>query len=213
MSIIHENSLKYPEIFNSDRNIMMAGGGTHAWNSSYEWSFDGTIYLSWFAERLRGAADYNIIEVTQSPVTIPMNSVAYVTLNNTTNGASLTPTVVGGASLPRGDNIVVVASHKDVGIAPNNPLMLKNGTSIAVGAEYSATAGTPVTGYTNTYSGTTWTIVHGLGTVAVQVTLQDNAVPPKQIFAEKIEFTDANTVTVTFGETTNGRAVVIKGNY
>ena len=213
MGIVNEDSLKYPLIFNSDRNIFMSGGGTHTWNSSYEWEFTDNIYLNWFPGRLRGSASYNVIPSTESPVTIPLGSVAYVTLDNETDAASLTVSVIDGPSLPQGDNIWAVAIHRDIGLSPNNPVRLANGNTIKINGSWTATAGAPVNGFASAYTGTVWTVNHNLGTVDVIVNIVEDGSPAKVVYPLTTEITNANTVTVRFNETVTGRAIVIKGNF
>ena len=212
MAIIHEDSLRYPEIFRTDRNIVMSGGGVHSWNSSYQWSFTKPIYLNWFAERLKGTAKYNQVPITESPVTIPVDNVAYVTIDTTTDGQALSLTVVDGNNLPQGDNIFVLAYHRNISYSPDNPLFLRNGVTIPVGGSWDSKGVTGVTGsYANDYNAQVWTVNHNLGTTDCTVILQDSSTPRQIIWPEKIEYTSINTVTVTFGEVVNGRAIVYTG--
>jgi len=214
MAIVHENSLRYPEVYNSDRNIFMSGGGKHSWSSAGVWSFDKPIYINWLAGRLRGTANYNIIQVGQSPVTIPTDSVAYVIIDPTTDGASLNVIVSLGSAIPQNnDNIFVLAIHRDIGEAPNNPLQLANGAFVKVGSSWNSIEGAPVSGFAGNYSGVLWTIAHNLNTLDVMIELRDNSTPPNQIFAHAVEYTDVNTLKAYFTETITGRALVLKGNF
>jgi hypothetical protein len=214
MAIIHENSLSYPETYNSDRNIFMSGGGKLQWSSTAIWSFDKPIYINWLAGRLRGSANFNIVQSTQSPVTIPLNSVAYVVMDQNTDGASLNVIVCSGSAVPQNnDNLFVLAIHRDIGEAPNNPLQLSNGAFVKVGSSWNSIEGAPITGFAGNFSGVTWTIPHNLNTLDVMIELRDNSTPPNQIFANKVEYTDLNTLKAYFQDTITGRALIVKGNY
>jgi len=214
MSVIHADVLKDPFVFNSDRNNWMSGGALHTWNSSYEWTFTDPIYINWFAGRStgsasrRGTANFNQINATT--VTLPINTCAYVVLDPNTDGALLTVNVTTGILLPQGDNIFVLAMHRDLGLGALNPLLLRWGNSIPVGGSYNANAGFPTFGYANNYGGTVWTINHGLNSTDCVVCLQDAATPRNQIWPANIEFTSVNTITVTWSTATGGRAVVMK---
>jgi len=212
MAIIHDDHQIDALIYNSDRNIFMSGGGAISWNASYQMSFTNPIYLNWFANRIRGAANYNAIDITSSPITIPLDSVVYVTLDDNNDGAILTPVVVAGISLPRSNDIYVIASHRDIGYAPNNPLTLRSGQFIQIGTTWNSSFGAPTTMYAGNYVGQTWTVNHNLGTTDVVITLQDNSSPRQIIYAEDIVFTNTNTVVVTYNELVTGRIIVIKGN-
>lgn len=212
MSVFHEPTVNYPQIFLSDRNIMMIGGGTHTWNASNEWAFTEPIYMNWFAGRLRGTATYNKIEVTNSPITIGNDEVVYVDINPNAEGASLTPVVIAGTALTKADNRFVIAMVRNL-YGSNNPLELRNGVIIPVGGSWSATGGGNITGYADNFSGTTWNVTHSLNTYDVSVTLYDTTVSPrKQVWPENIFIVDANNIQVTFSATVAGRCVVIKGN-
>ena len=214
MSVIHADVLKDPFVFNSDRNNWMSGGGLHTWNASYEWTFTTPIYINWLAGRStgsasrRGTANFNQINATT--VTLAVDTCAYVVLDPNTDGSLLTVVVTTGALLPQGDNVFVLAMHRDLGLTPLNPLLLRWGNSIPVGGSYDANVGFPTFGYANNYSGATWTISHSLNSTDCVVCLQDNSTPTNQIWPANIEFTDVNTVTVTFSTSVTGRAVVIK---
>lgn len=216
MSLYNAPIPNFPQIFLTDRNIIMSGGGTHTWVSSPStgtWTFNSAIYLNWFAGRLHGTGNYNTI-LPQS-VVIPLDSVAYVTINPNASGAvpagQLTINVVAGTSLQKGDNLFVLAMHRDLGYG-NNPVTLRNGVSIPNGGSWSATGGGTVTGFAGNYSGTSWAINHALNSTDVSVSIQDNSSPRKLIHPENVFFVDANNASVTFSESVTGRAVIMKGN-
>lgn len=56
---------------------------------------------------------------------------------------------------------------------------------------------------------TSWTITHNLGTTDLSITVQDDSTPRVEIIPDGIEFTDVNTVTITFNTAQAGRAVII----
>jgi len=214
MAIIHENSLSYPEVYNSDRNIFMSGGGKLAWSSSAIWSFDKPIYVNWLVGRLRGTANYNVIQTTQSPVSIPLNSVAYVIIDPNVDAASLNIVVCDGTVVPQNvDNLFVLAINRDIGEAPNNPLQVANGAFVKVGSSWNSIEGAPVTGFAANYSGVSWTIPHNLNSLDVMIELRDSSAIPNQIFADRVEYIDANTLKAYFSDIMTGRALVVKGNY
>lgn len=219
MAVIFPDVLKDPFIFNSDRNTWMSGGGTHTWNSSYNWSFTDPMYINWLAGRglsnstRRGTANYNVVAATT--VNIPLDSVAYVTLDPNTDASALAVTVCAGTALPQGDNVLVLAMHRNLGYTPNNPLLMRWGNSIAVGGSYNATSGFPTIGYTNTLalSGTTWNVTHNLNSLAVLVMCYDAMTAPANIiWPQSIQVTGVNILVVTWSSppTATGRVVVIK---
>jgi hypothetical protein len=214
MAVIFPDVLKDPFIFNSDRNTWMSGGGTHTWSGTYNWAFTDPIYINWLAGRglsnatRRGTANYNVVAATT--VNIPIDSVAYVTLDPNTDGAALAVTVCAGTALPQGDNVFVLAMHRDLGLSPNNPLLMRWGNAIPVGGSYNATSGFPTFGYANNYAGATWTVNHLLNSTDCVVLCQDNASPRNQIFPQSVAFTNVNTITITFSTSVTGRAVVLK---
>jgi hypothetical protein len=156
----------------------------------------------------QGTADHNVINA--QTVIIPLDYCAYVTLDPNTDGAVLTVTVCSGANLPQGDNIYVLAIHRDIGLSPNNPLMLRWGNSIPMGQSYNQSTGMPTIGFASSYSGSTWTVNHNLNSLDVLVLCKDNGTPANQIWPQNVEFTNVNTVTITYSSSVTGRAVVIK---
>jgi hypothetical protein len=182
--------------------------GEIGWNLAYQMSWSGPIFLSWFAERLWGSANYNIIQAAASPVTIPVDCVMYVMVDPDTDGQSLTPIVVNGASLPHGDNVFVIASHKDIGLTPNNPLTLRNGVSIPIGTYWAQTMGLTNGWWGGDFNAQIWNCTHNLASTDVDVVIQDANNPRSQIWPEKIEMIDVNNVRITFGEIVSGRALV-----
>lgn len=214
MSVINYDYLHDPFVFNADRNTWMSGGGTHTWNASFEWTFTDPLYINWLAGRStgnatrQGTADYNIINGTT--VVIPLDYCAYVTLDPNTDGAVLTVSVCAGASLPQGDNIYVVAIHRDIGLSPLNPLLLRWGNTVPVGQSYNQATGMPTIGFAADYSGSTWTVNHNLNSLDCLFLAKDNNSPRKQIWPQEVEFTNVNTITVTFSSSVTGRAVCMK---
>jgi hypothetical protein len=214
MPVLNYDSIHDPFVFNADRNTWMAGGGTHSWNGSYQWTFTSPLFINWLAGRSsgnatrQGTATYN--QCIAQTVTIPLNNVAYVTLDPNTDGAALTVSVCAGSALPQGDNIFVLAMHRDLGLSPNNPILLRWGNTIGVGQSYNASSGIPVIGFASNYSGTTWTVNHSLNSTDVIVQCQDNSSPKQLIFPQTIEFTSTSTITITFSTSVTGRVQVIK---
>jgi len=214
MPIIHDDHQKDGYIYNSDRNIQLFLGpnglvsGEICWNSAFQMTWSGPIYLSWFAERLWGTAKFNVISAASSPVVIPLDCVMYVMVDPDTDGQVLTPIVVAGSALPHGDNVFVIASHKDIGLTPNNPLILKNNVSIPMGTCWSQTMDLTTGWWASDFNSQVWSCNHNLGTTDVDIVIQDASSPRQQIWPEKIEMTDFNNVTVTFGEVVAGRILI-----
>jgi len=222
MAIVNPDLLKDPFVFNSDRNNWMSGGGVHTWSLTpgpapayiRTWTFTTPILVSWLAGRStgeashRGTATYNQIAATSIP--IPLNYVAYVTIDPENDGATLGITVATGLTLPQNDNIFVLCSYKDVGLGANNPLMMRWGNCIAPGQSYNGTTGFPTLGYANNYTGATWTVNHTLSSTDVFVECLDSATPRNVIFPQNIAITDINTVTVTWSSSVTGRCLVMK---
>ena len=219
MAIVHSDLLKDPFVFNSDRNNWMSGGGIHTWSAgvgpTHTWSFTTPIYISWLAGRSTGAASHQGVATfnqiaASAGIPIPLNSIAYVTLDVNSN-ATVGVTVCAGSALPQGDNIFVLCSHRDVGLAANlNPLMMRWGNSIGPGQSYNATSGFPTLGFAGNYSGVTWTITHSLGSTDVLVECLDNGTPRNIIWPQNIAITDLNNVTITWSSAVTGRVIVMK---
>jgi len=214
MPIIHDDHQKDGYIYNSDRNIQLFMGpngispGEVCWNSAYQMYWSGPIYLSWFGERLWGSANYNVIPAAASPIVIPVDCVAYVMVDPDTDGQTLTPIIVGGASLPHGDNVIVIASHKDIGLTPNNPLILRNNASIPINTCWSQTMGLETGMWAGDFNAMVWNANHNLHSTDVDIVIQDANTPRQQIFPEKIEMIDIDNVRVTFGQTVAGRLLI-----
>lgn len=223
MPIVHADLLKDPFVFNSDRNNWMSGGGVHSWSltpgvaPTYNriWTFTEPIVISWFAGRStgfashQGSATYNTIPATAIPM--PLDSVAYVTLDPSAN-AALAIQVSTGGTLPSSDNIFVLASYRDIGLVADNPLQMRWGNCIAPGQNYNAAIGTPTIGYSTTFPAQwTWVVNHPLASANVIVQCYHSATTPaNQIFPQTIEITDINTVTITWSSAVPGRVVVMK---
>lgn len=71
-------------------------------------------------------------------------------------------------------------------------------------------AGTGSLAYTHTQgsASSTWTITHNLNSVNVQVQVFDNSSPAEEIQYDTLTITDANTVTITFTTSVEGKATV-----
>jgi hypothetical protein len=171
-------------------------------------SWSGPIYLSWFGERLWGSANYNVIPAAASPISIPVDCVAYVMVDPDTDGQALTPIIVSGPSLPHGDNVVVIASHKDIGLTPNNPIVLRNNVSIPMSTCWSQTMGLETGFWAGDFNASVWNANHNLHSTDVDIVLQDANTPRQQIFPEKIEMIDINNVRITFGQVVAGRILI-----
>ena len=217
MAIVHADLLKDPFVFNSDRNNWMAGGGVHTWSlaSPHIWSFTTPLYICWLAGRSTGAASHQGVatynQIPATSVTIPIDNVAYVTIQPDSEGAVLGITVCPGASLPQNDDIFVLCSHRNVGLGTANPLMMRWGNSIGVGQSYNAAAGFPTLGFSGNYGpAVTWTIAHGLSSTDVLVECLDNSTPRNVIWPQNIAITDANNVTITWSSAVTGRVIVMK---
>lgn len=214
MPIIHDDHQRDGYIYNSDRNNQMFMGpsgpnaGQICWNSAYQMTWDGPIYLSWFGERLWGSAKYNQIPASASPVVIPVDCVMYVMLDPDTDGQNLTPIVVSGAFLPHGDNVLVIASHKDIGLTPSNPLVLMNNVSIPIDTCWSQTIGLSTGWWAGNFNSQVWNAFHNLHTTDVDIVIQDANNPRQQIVPEKIEMIDIDNVRITFGEVVAGRLLI-----
>jgi len=206
MSIIFPPVHLYPEIYNTDRNIFILWGGTHTWdNATGEWIFDNTCYIQWMSSRYKGTAQFN--QVLPQTVVLTAGQVAYVILDLDTDGTVLTVQVVDGASLPKGDNIVVIGIR--CSNLPNDPLLLRNGVYIPSQSAFS-TAGVR-TQYVGNYTGVTWNVNHNLGSEDVFIELKDNSTPNKRIFPQTIEYIDDNNITVTYNESVTGKVIILKG--
>lgn len=59
------------------------------------------------------------------------------------------------------------------------------------------------------YSGTSITVTHNLNTTDVIVSIYDSSAQPLEIIPDKVEVTDANTVTLSFNVPQSGRVVII----
>jgi len=220
MAIVHADLLKDPFVFNSDRNNWMVGGGVLTWSAgagpTHTWTWTQPIYINWLAGRStgaasnRGTATYNTIPANPVGIPIPINNVAYVTIDAENDGVALGITVCAGTALPQNDNIFVLCSHRDVGLGNQNPLQMRWGNSIATGQSYNASAGFPTLGYANNYTGATWTVNHALSSTDVFVQCLDNGTPRNIIWPQNIAITDANNVTITWSSAVTGRAIIMK---
>ena len=210
MSLLHENTPSYPQIFQSDRNIMLAGGGTHTWTSSGStgtWSWTGDIYLHWFAGRMHGAAKFN--KIAAGSVAIPIGSVAYVIIDPVVYAKVLTVVVADGASIAHSENMFVLAMHSDLGYG-TNPLSLRNGVIIPSGGTWISSGGTSATGVSMAKSGTIWNCAHNLNSTLVFVSIYDAS--GYQVWPESIQIIDSNNIRITYsGSGITGTACIIKG--
>jgi hypothetical protein len=146
-------------------------------------------------------------QIAPQTVTLFTNQVAYVALNLLTEGAVLPIAVTDGDSLPKGDNIVMIAMRASYLVG--EPLLLRGGIYVQDNGTFS-TAGVR-NQYVGIYSGVTWTITHNLNSENVIVELRNSQSPPQRIFSEVIEYIDANTVVATFNASVTGKAIVMKG--
>lgn len=212
MSLLHENTPSYPQIFQSDRNIMLSGGGTHTWTSTGStgtWKWSGDIYLNWFAGRLHGTAKFNKIAANTSGLAIPIGSVAYVVIDPNVYAKVLTVVVADGATIQHSENMFVLAMHSDLGYGAN-PLSLRNGIVIPSGGTWISSGGTTATGVSMAKSGTIWNCAHNLNSSLLSITVFDSS--NYQVFPESIQIIDDNNVRIIFsGSGITGRACIIKG--
>jgi len=208
MPVIHPAVNLFPSIFNSDRNIIMLSSSNHTWDKDTGiWTWDNIIYIDLMANREAGLAEYN--QIASGSVTINASEVAYVTLDQDTNGAVLTIQTAPQANLPNDKDTYVIAMR--CSNIPTEPLLLNNGIMVRDDSGYNQTTGKR-NAFKNFYSGVTWTVVHNLKDADVVIVCKDTTVTPnRQVTPEIIEFQDSNTVVVTFNESVTGKAIVMKG--
>jgi hypothetical protein len=103
-----------------------------SWSSASVWAFDKSIYISWLPGILNGAASYNYVEWTQSPVTIPIGSAAYVILDINIEGAYLNVVVSAISDVPVGLSTYTLATNN------NNSLQLSSGIIMEVDTIYNS---------------------------------------------------------------------------
>lgn len=122
-------------LIEQNETMALIGGGTWAFNS-------GTGVLSWSATAniaLPGLAD-SVNQITAGNVTLTSGQVAYVTINRSGSGGSLTVTVATESSLTLTDSLIVLARRVGttayVGIPP--VMLLQNGESKELGAGLSS---------------------------------------------------------------------------
>ena len=208
MPVINPAINLYPSIFNSDRNVAMLSASNHSWDKdTNEWIFDNTIFIKWLANREAYAAEYN--QIASGTVTLNTNEVAYVILDQETDGAVLTIQTCLGIDLPNDNNTYLIAQRcSDL---TNEPLLLRNGIMVQDDSGYNQTTGKR-NSFTNYYSGVTWTVVHNLKDEDVLIVCKDTTTTPhRQVTPEVIEYENENTVIITFNETINGKILVMKG--
>ena len=113
----------------------------------------------------------------------------------------------GSATLTISRNgLLIDGAAANLSLAPNQGVVI-----LTDGVNYYTFRGMTAGGrYSQSFSSvSSVTVTHNAGTTKVMVQIFDNSSPQKQIEAEKVERTDANTVTLTFGLNVSGEVIVI----
>lgn len=118
-------------VVNEDRSIELISGGTWAWNATtntLNWSSQANIAVPGFADSV------NVISAGSA--TLTDGQVAYVEINRTGPGGTLTVNVAAENAVVVDDNTVVIARRVGsvVYVGLNGPMLLQDGESKELGA-------------------------------------------------------------------------------